>query len=423
MMRALTGLVLVFGLLRCGTATDDSAYDATAPIGGDVQAGDVQAGDVPAGDVPAGDVLAGDIQDGSSVIDSTRSDLGPRPDLRPDVAPFEPVQCTAPVASANLELGDAPGDDEPGSRYTATCGRVFFATADGGLRSLEPDQSTRDWLAAGSGVRWPDGAGNRVAFAYGSPPQVHVLNLESGVIAPVDPTDTPQLRPRVSATSVVWEDERSGYAQVWRRDEDGAAIAVDPSTADQRFLAMSGGRVVWTDFRAEDDDGRWSGDGGDSADLWVADSDGARALVVAPHKQAFADLDGDQMVWLDWRNIDHDEDGHPQPEPKLGNFQIYWASINGALKPEIVKQVFGGSYRALPSLGSGLIAYSGATFAGGASTVHVVSPMGEELSIVGVGIQGDLPMIGLNSLVYTAVEMGDGQLPTRTMHVVPLPSP
>jgi hypothetical protein len=215
------------------------------------------------------------------------------------------------VASANLNLGDAPGDDEPGSRYTATCGRVFFTTAEGGLRSLEPDESTRDWLPAGSAVRWPDGAGNLLTFAYGSPPQVHVLDLESGAFVAVDPTDSPQLRPRVSGTSIIWEDERSGYAQVWRREQDGEAFAVDPSSADQRFAVISKGRVVWTDFRAEGDDGRWSGDG---------------------------------------------------------------------------------------------------------------SPMGGDLAIGATGIQADLPMIGLNSLVYTSVEGGAGQPLTRTMHVVPLPS-
>ncbi|MFT5433259.1 MAG: hypothetical protein ACI9OJ_003964 [Myxococcota bacterium] len=59
MRRGLTGLVLVVGLLRCGTATDESAHLTAADVAGDVLA--------------AADVL-------DAFVDSTPSDTGPLAD-------------------------------------------------------------------------------------------------------------------------------------------------------------------------------------------------------------------------------------------------------------------------------------------------------------------------------------------------------
>lgn len=348
-MRALGFIFLVSSILiGCGDSNGDEPTD-------------------PASGTDATD--ATDATDGVTEPDSTGSDAadatGPGgeevggPVDTPACAPFEGDEAAfSPVAAS----------EEPGPHHALDCGRVLWATPKGGLRLFESHSGhsltlIEDATSADDPlVRWPDIHENRIVYTLGdNPPQIMIRELGAPTAVALSPSVNAQLRPRISASRIAWEEEVDGVAQVHVYDRGTATSKrIDPTDADQRFVAVSGDRVVWTDFR-KDDNRVWDADGGDETSIHGLVGDGAPAVWVdAPFKQAFADIDGDRLVWLDWRNVPHDENGYPRPEPKLQQPYEIWLGTIGAdgVEETLFKPGGKGSYSGLPRLDGPWVAWA-----------------------------------------------------------------
>ncbi|MFT7622337.1 MAG: hypothetical protein ACI9WU_001510, partial [Myxococcota bacterium] len=199
---------------------------------------------------------------------------------------------------------------------------------------------------------------------------------------------------------------RSGMAQARSLDRStGDVVDLDPTSADQRFVALRGDDVVWTDFR-EDEDGRYDETGYDAADLHGLLGGVATPIVRAPFKQAFAEVAGEQIVWLDWRNYPHDEAGYPRPEPKFAFFDIRGGLLGQSELQETfhLGQVAQGTLDGLPTLTGGAVAWA----SGKAHNVHVLAAqfapdqVGVDLT-VGFDV-ADTPLLLDTHLVFRAGE-------------------
>lgn len=350
-------LTLVF-VASCGSEGADSPADNAAVDPADSPGLDSGPPDAPVDAPSLEDPGAGRVDPGAPP-----PDLEPPPDAPPMLTDPLTGCLTGAAPAGEGALGDVLVSEDPGAPHAADCGRVVWATPAGGLR-LADLQSGAVWTLAsdGAGADWPSLAGTQLVYAAGTPPQIYYRDLATaspGVA--VDLSGHPQLRPRVAGGRIAWEDERTGHAQVRVATVGGQdAERIDPSDADQRFVALDGDRVLWTDFRDEDLNGVWDGDGGDQADIWTWTADGTvTPIVQAQWKQAFPELEGDRVVWLDWRDVPHDENGYPQPQPKLDAFGIFTGVIaDGVIAaPQKFGNVKLGSYAGLPSLSNGWVAW------------------------------------------------------------------
>ena len=307
--------------------------------------------------------------------DTTEPDTG---------APVVDLQCAAPPTGPPLLLGAVRTTAGPGTHHTGSCNGVVWVADDGALRSYRlSDASTIDLLDATLGAQWPHQSGDSIVVSIGEPPQVALLSAVDGTWSLLEETGGPQLRPRLSPELVVWEDERGAVAQlrVFNR-QTGLLSWVDSSDADQRFAAVDGGRIVWTDLRDEDANGRFDGDRTDLADLWSNDDENGKAqqLVAGPGKQAFPALDGDVLVWADWRSAPVDENGHPRPEPKFSRYEIRIA-VAGASGSDgvFLGTVYGGTATGLPTVAGGRVAWvsDGRTRVKSVTGSHLYEAFGE----------------------------------------------
>lgn len=397
--RLLPILLLPLPLMGCSSSSGD-------PAGTD---------DVAQSTTDAGDTGAG------STTDSTTGapDAGPQPDDGPTGDTGDPGDVPGPpdkecpteieaLEQAKKPIGKIRSAEGPGRHLGTHCGEIVWASPQGGLRVVElvhgkiqvllPDELDLD-------VRWPDAHEGIYVFTIGDPPQVRLLDPVLGEVIP-EATDAAQKRPRVSGSQVVWEDERDGQSQIRRLDRATGDLSwVDSSDADQRFPALHDDGVVWTDFRDDDENGLWDGDGSDDTDLWASFGDVSGPLVQAAHKQAFAEIQGDRIVWLDWRNVAHDEQGHPRPEPKLKNpFEIWQGEVaGGALADD---RPFGvielATWSALPSIFGDWVAWA----SGPPEAVRVMGKRWEtELAAPATqltpdGLITDSPLIAPATLAY-----------------------
>lgn len=117
-------------------------------------------------------------------------------------------------------------------------------------------------------------------------------------------------------------------AEVWVMDVDDPSSKrqLTSDAVEQSHPAVSGDRVVWADF-TNADAGRYLDDSDpakNNADILGYDLGAERSFVVTtdPGKQLRPSIDGDEVVWLDWRGI--------SPEPKYSDFQIYVKRIGDA---------------------------------------------------------------------------------------------
>lgn len=177
-----------------------------------------------------------------------------------------------------------------------------------------------------------------------------------------------QKDPVLSGTLLVWADDRDGDFDLWARElPDGEAYKIiggagdqDQPTLDGTWLAwigrdaaphgaletevwvmdvtapgsaraltqdgfeqtephVNGDRVVWADYRSsatgeyqQVDDPNLN-----NADIygWDLTADSEFAVTTDPSKQLRPAIEGDRVVWLDWRGIN--------PEPKYSEFQVF----------------------------------------------------------------------------------------------------
>lgn len=341
-LRALFALALLVQLAVPVQGCGDDA--SPAPVPGDtadVGTDSPDIADTEPGDVPI-KVEVTDPPDGADVF----------------VPPIEACDDAPPLAD-QLVLGTLLNDGEPGRNHSAACAFAVWVTAEGALKRYDFASGEVSHLA--NDARWPATHGTTLVYARGEPPQVVVRNKD-GTETELDPSGAAQKRPRISADLVVWEDEASGRAQItsWDR-KTGELLIIDPSDADQRFAAVSGRNVLWTDLRDDDSNGVWDGDLTDDAEIYGRIGDVVGVHVSAPFKQAFPELDGDRVVWLDWRDVEHDENGHPRPEPKISAFAVYQGTlIDGAIADTASAITTGsGSWQGLPSLKGGWLVWIG----------------------------------------------------------------
>ena len=392
------------GALGCGASTQTEAAtggDAAGRFGDAVGGGPLDgAADVSRapGDGTSPRSSPDGARAGSDVL-ATTDDVA-RPAAR--VTALAPCEGPAPPIPAGA-LGPIRPTTGPGRHHAAACGRVVWATPDGGLRLVDARaRAPQDLLPSGSGAAWPDVDGPVAVATVGEPPQVVAFRLDTGAVELLDPTGSAQRRPRISAARVVWEDERGSGARLrWLDRATGALGWVADGPAEQRFAALVGDRVVWTDLR-EDADGVWTGDGSDQADLWSAVGGGAAApLVQAPFKQAFPEVAGDDLIWLDWRNVLHDARGQPRPEPKLAAFEVWRGSMAGGavLDAAPIAVVMGGVYAGLPTIAGGWVAWAHADGDSHAVT-GVQLALGKVVRLSPEGLDADAPALAIGALLF-----------------------
>jgi hypothetical protein len=112
---------------------------------------------------------------------------------------------------------------------------------------------------------------------------------------------------------------------------------------------VSGHRVVWTDFR-NDPDGQYmdvQDTQENNGDIMGFDLSTGELFIVTDNlgKQLRPAIEGESVVWLDWRDDEGDNPIGVQPEPKYHNFKIYHRSLpegeeiylesGGWLQPEL----------------------------------------------------------------------------------------
>jgi len=111
---------------------------------------------------------------------------------------------------------------------------------------------------------------------------------------PVDPNPTAaQLHPRISATTVVWQDQRNSVWDIYYRElTAGAATRLTTGTVDHQWPAIDGTIIVWQDYR----NGKW--------DIYGYDLTSRQEFTVAagPGSKERPAISGDWIAWQDNRN-------------------------------------------------------------------------------------------------------------------------
>jgi beta propeller repeat protein len=187
-------------------------------------------------------------------------------------------------------------------------------------------------------------------------------------------------------------------AEVWVMDVNapGSARALTQDGVEQTEPHVDGDRVVWADYRAsasgeyqQVDDPNLN-----NADIygWDLAGDAELAVTTDPSKQLRPAIEGDRVVWLDWRGIN--------PEPKYSEFQVFtkrlgeleerrvaWSSWE---RPELWQR---------PAIADGVIAWIAEPGEGG----------GFKTGVYAVRADGGEPWLVSDSLGFLdAVALGEG---------------
>ena len=196
--------------------------------------------------------------------------------------------------------------------FAAVLATAVFAAAAGATQVSSIHAVTTDKVAqtnadlSGSNLVWQQRAGNNWNIYYAA-----------GLAGPgtaicTDPGD--QIKPRVSQTDpgqsddhvlVVWEDHRSGNADIYGYDvTEGTAFAVCTDGAQQTAPRISGNWVVWQDKRSGD----WAIYG---ARIDTATDTAGAATAISPESashlnETAPDVSGEFVVWVDTRYGDED---------------------------------------------------------------------------------------------------------------------
>lgn len=135
-----------------------------------------------------------------------------------------------------------------------------------------------------------------------------------------------QDEPTVHSGRVAWigrtaapHDAHAAEVWVMTLGEPGSAHALTDDAYEQTQPHLNGDRVVWADFRAASEGVyvNLSDPVVNNADIYGHDlaTDEGFVVTTDPSKQLRPAIEGDEVVWLDWRGIN--------PEPKYSEFQVY----------------------------------------------------------------------------------------------------
>ena len=139
---------------------------------------------------------------------------------------------------------------------------------------------------------------------------IYTLNLTTGI------------EQRLTTATNGMDPDISGNRVVWRNWSTGKIIVHDLTTGIQTNASLQGGTVqmvtpsisgdivVWTDYRASSDYGEiYMRDLNLTADGPVSQSPTDPAIPVVKKDKRDADIDGNIVVWVDWRNASQDQWG------------------------------------------------------------------------------------------------------------------
>jgi beta propeller repeat protein len=312
-------------------------------------------------------------------------------------------------------------------------------------------------------------SGDRAVWAEGGELWMHTFS--TGATEVIAEHEATQTDPVLSGDIVVWADDRGGDQDLWMMDLtvgtpallfeapgdqdapslDGTQLAFvhrveaphtdkeadvwllnleDPAAAgalvsdfsEQGYPHVSGDRVIWTDFR-NDPEGVYT-DFADPAenngDIYGYDLTLDEEFIVTndPSKQLRPAIEGEDVVWLDWRGIN--------PEPKYSEFQVYVRTVSPEMElgPERLIAWSSWEVPALwqrPSVLDGVIAWIGmpeqsefktavfaTTLADDGAAATMVSGSTGTLEAVSLTPEGVI-WLGAGTLGLNALELPSGQ--------------
>jgi beta propeller repeat protein len=161
---------------------------------------------------------------------------------------------------------------------------------------------------------------------------LYIMDLDTMEISPLVTEVGDQIAASMDGDRLVWVDTPAGdidsyLAEIWSLDLASAdpALRLTDDLSEQSHPHVHGHKVVWADFR-NDPDGQYmdpQGTSENNGDIMGYDLGTNLAFVVTedPAKQLRPAIEGDHVVWLDWR--DKQDPIGIEPEPKYHHFQVY----------------------------------------------------------------------------------------------------
>jgi beta propeller repeat protein len=341
-------LILPLGLMLCLTGCgDDGASlpepDATADasIGDDGEAPEPSdVGEVAEGDVTEeepGEDVTEEAGDSEGVTDDVAAPADDVEQGDTSVAPSDiqgpgPEDITEPIdPSGSFEIGqDACCLSVSGDRAVwAEGGDLWVHTLSTGISVvlIDHEATQTDPALYGDVVVWADDRGGDL--------DLWMMDLTVGTPSLLFGAPGDQDAPSIDGTRVVFvhravAPHSDKEADIWMIDleDTSTAAALTSDTSEQSYPHIHGDRVIWTDFR-NDPQGVYT-DFADplenNGDIYGYDLTLDEEFVVTndPSKQLRPTIEGEDVVWLDWRGIN--------PEPKYSEFQVYVRTVS----PEMV---------------------------------------------------------------------------------------
>lgn len=185
----------------------------------------------------------------------------------------------------------------------------------------------KDPVISGSNVIWAD-------RRNGNDFDLWQHNLDTGTSSALVIGLGDQDEPTLDGNRLAWigrnaEPHGAAEREVWTMDikDPDSKERLTNDTMEQTQPHCSGGRIVWADYGA-DPDGVYNpiadplSNNGDIVGYDLS-SKQFFTVVAEESKQTRPAIDGDFVVWLDWRGIN--------PEPKYSAFQVYGARISPQL--------------------------------------------------------------------------------------------
>jgi beta propeller repeat protein len=336
----LLALSLALSLMACGDEGTpqpeaDTAAETTADDGGGApepaDITEVAEGDAADDEEAGGDAIeeAGDAEPDADDVEGPTEDVeGDASVIPSDVSGPGPEDITEPIdPSGSFEIGqDACCLSVSGDRAVwAEGGALWVHTLSTGESEVVAEHTAHQTDPALSGdiLVWADDRGGDL--------DLWMVDLSGGEPMMLFGGPGDQDAPTIDGTRVAFvnrsvEPYTDKEADIWMIDlEDmSTAMALVSDLSEQSYPHIHGDRVIWTDFR-NDPEGTYN-DFADpfenNGDIYGYDLTLDEEFIVTndPSKQLRPTIEGEDVVWLDWRGIN--------PEPKYSEFQVYTRAIS-----------------------------------------------------------------------------------------------
>jgi len=309
------------------------ADSGTADVGGvDASEEDSAAWEYDSGNAPTPDA---DESDASATASETTGGDDPDaegggadvPMVGPDVPMTVDVGGPDPEEPISLDIGqNACCLSVSGDRAVwSEDGDIWMHTFSTGVTEvLEDDVAEQtDPVLSGDLLVWSD--------ARNGDRDLWMTNLADGKSGVLYDTIGDQDQPWLDGTTLVFLSRHTPphtdkQADVWTLDvnDPAGARALTADGTEQAYPHVHGDRVVWTDFR-NDPQGEYTDQVNpleNNGDIFGYDLGLDEEFIVTqdPSKQLRPAIDGENVVWLDWRGIN--------PEPKYSEFMVYTRTVS-----------------------------------------------------------------------------------------------